>query len=325
MYCGLLTFRLNLLLQEFGQTLVGAWGSAIYPIHLYNACRQSGDLDSEWEDAEYICQLHTPQRVFVGGPPKDPGEYFKRFTLMLGARTSAANFARNKRSSGRASIIESKKGPRGLKETSPMKDIFYPRYVENGNAVLSPGNLSALVAVANKAQRTHAPLCDIEQLSHEVTSQPHLTPVQLLDSVREGIAAEEMHLLFDYFGFHQGNIKLLRTLKTAVHEDLVKYVGDGYMEDESQLPFVIGYIFNIVRDTEIAAAQLKLPAHGSKVLSKASDVVKAFLENGNAGRRGLTQARMLTRAVQYAYAHDQLESVQIFDPQREQRERRGGV
>lgn len=44
-YCGLLTLRLNLLLQEGGQTLVGAWGSAIYPLHLYNACRQSVGLD----------------------------------------------------------------------------------------------------------------------------------------------------------------------------------------------------------------------------------------------------------------------------------------
>ena len=107
-YCGLLTLRLNLLLQEGGQTLVGAWGSAIYPLHLYNACRQSGGLDRKWEDAEYIYQLHTPQRVFVGSPPKDPQDYLKRFFPMLGG--SVSNFARNRRFGGSNMIVYPKKG-----------------------------------------------------------------------------------------------------------------------------------------------------------------------------------------------------------------------
>lgn len=97
-YCGLLTLRLNLLLQEGGQTVVGAWGSAMYPFHLYNACRQSGGLDKEWEDAEYTYQLHTSQRVFVGAPSKNPQDYLKRFFLMLGG--SVSNFARNRRHGG---------------------------------------------------------------------------------------------------------------------------------------------------------------------------------------------------------------------------------
>lgn len=154
-YCGLLTLRLNLLLQEGGQTLVGAWGSAIYPLHLNNACRQSGGLGMEWEDAEYIYQLDTPQRVFVGAPPKDPEDYLKRFFLMLGG--SVSNFARNRRYGGSNLIVESKKGPRGLKTTTPAREIFQPRYVANGNAVFSTGNLTALASIANKAQRMHAP------------------------------------------------------------------------------------------------------------------------------------------------------------------------
>ena len=37
---GLLTFRLNVLLNDAGITLCNAWGSVLYPIHLYNAARQ---------------------------------------------------------------------------------------------------------------------------------------------------------------------------------------------------------------------------------------------------------------------------------------------
>jgi len=48
--CGLLTLRVNLWLQEAGQLMVGTWGFMISPIHLYNACRQSAELNVEWED-----------------------------------------------------------------------------------------------------------------------------------------------------------------------------------------------------------------------------------------------------------------------------------
>lgn len=321
-YCGLLMLRLNLLLQEGGQTLVGAWGSAIYPIHLYNACRQSGGLDMEWQDAEYIYQLHTPQRIFVGAPPKDPKDYFKRFVLMLGG--SVSNFARNRRISSMSTIVESKKGPRGLKTTTPVREILHPRYVADGNAVLSAGNLTALAAIASKAQRMHAPLCNVEKLAEEVNSQPQLTPVQLLTCIQEGIAAEEMHLLFDYFGVHERGIKLLRELQTGLHEDMVSYFGENYIEDDSQLPYMVGYIFNMVVDTNFAAEQLKLQYHGSKILHKASGILKEFLERDNTSMKGLMQARALTRIVQYAHESGQLQNVQIWDPQKRQDARRGG-
>jgi len=85
---------------------------------------------------------------------------------MLGA--SASNFARNRRAGGTNTnfkIVESKKGPRGFQTTSPVKDVFQPRYVDTKNAVLSTANITAMMSVANKAQRTHPPLADIEQLA----------------------------------------------------------------------------------------------------------------------------------------------------------------
>lgn len=94
-------------------------------------------------------------------------------------------------------IVESKKGPRGLKTTTTVRDIFQPRYVGDGNAVLSTGNLTALVSTANKAQRMHQPLLYKEQCAQGLTARPHMSPVELLTRVREGLAAEEMHILFD--------------------------------------------------------------------------------------------------------------------------------
>lgn len=56
-------FHLNLLLQEGEQILVGAWGSAVYPIHLYNACRQSGRSTSINSTRRWKSHRCTP----VGG------------------------------------------------------------------------------------------------------------------------------------------------------------------------------------------------------------------------------------------------------------------
>lgn len=322
-YCGLLTLRLNLLLQEGGQTLVGAWGSAIYPLHLYNACRQSVGLDREWEDAEYFYQLHTPQRVFIGAPPKAPQDYLRRFFLMLGG--SVSNFARNRRHGGSNMIVESKKGPRGLKTTTPAREIFQPRYVADGNAVFTAGNLTALASIANKAQRIHVSLCNTEQLAAAITSQPQITPIQLLTCIQEGLAAEEMHLLFDYFDIHRRGIELLRKLKTGLHEDMVEYFGEEYIEDDSQLPFIVGYIFDIVHGADKAAEHLELQNHGSKILSKASDILKEFLETENTGMKGLMQARALTRSVQWAHEKGKLQDVQMWNPMKWQDARRRGI
>lgn len=195
--CGLLVLRLNLQLQEIGQQVVAAWGSAIYPLHLYNACRQSKGLAVVWEDAEYLYQLQMAQRILAGGAPKDPQEYLQRFLTIHGA--GASKFARDRQPGGIEMAVKAKKNPRGLKTTSPVKDIFYAQVVRNADAVLSRSNLSALLAVANKNQRSHPPLDDVEALSRHVGSQAHITPAQILSIVREGLAAEEMHLVLDYF------------------------------------------------------------------------------------------------------------------------------
>jgi hypothetical protein len=52
--CGLLIFNIRMSLQIAGQSVVGAYGSAVYPIHLHNACQHSAGLDREWEDAKLI-------------------------------------------------------------------------------------------------------------------------------------------------------------------------------------------------------------------------------------------------------------------------------
>lgn len=119
---------------------------------------------------------------------------------------------------------------------------------------------------------------------------------------------------------------MLRTLKTDLHKDLIEHFGEGYIEYESQLPYVVGYIFEIMSDAEkVGAERLEIPAHGSKVLSKASDVLKAFLQNDKTSMDVLSQAKRRTRAVQYALRHGELASVRIWNPQGHEKEKKGSI
>ena len=81
---------------------------------------------------------------------------------------------------------------------------------------------------------------------------------------------------------------------------------------------------DIVHGSGKAAEHFKLPYHGSKILSKASDVLKDFLERDNTGMQGLMQTRALTRTVQYAHANGKLQNVQVWNPQKWLDAQRGG-
>ena len=184
-----------------------------------------------------------------------------------------------------------------------------------------------MMGVAKKAQRTCPPLTDIEQLVREMESQQqYLSPVQLLTCVREGVAAEEMHLNFDYFGLHERGITLLRDVRTAVHEDLARFSGHDYVGVEALLILIVAHIFVIVAHGEKEAEQLKLSGgYSFVILNKVSGVMKEFLECGDTSSRGLMGARSATRAVQHARENGRsMESVQIWDPQRVQDENTDG-
>lgn len=291
--CGLLTYRLTTLMQECGITLCNAWGSIIFPAHLYNATRQSASLEAHWKHMEYVVSLHSAQRIFVGAPPTEPTEYLKRFVLALGG--SASNFARNRRRGGPSLIVESKKGPRGLKTTTPVKDIFHLRYVAGDTAKLTTPNIVAMLSVASKAERTSPAPDDLQMFTRQMLTQRQFTPLQLLRIVREGVAAEELHLLFDYISLHQRSLKLLRTLQTHLHADLVKYFSEQYIEEESQLLYIIGYLFEVVCGSARIAEHLRVEG-GSRMLHTTAEVMERYLQDGQNSSKSLDVAKALSAA-----------------------------
>lgn len=50
--CGMVLFRLKVLMQAIGITLVNAWGSLTTVLHLYNAAKVEGAISTPWMDLE---------------------------------------------------------------------------------------------------------------------------------------------------------------------------------------------------------------------------------------------------------------------------------
>jgi len=78
-----------------------------------------------------VISIHTEERLFLGAAPKTIVDCHKQICLILGY--SASSFAANRR---QAKPVVSKNGPRGLKETSVLGEMFH-----EGLAVDSNGNM----------------------------------------------------------------------------------------------------------------------------------------------------------------------------------------
>ncbi|KAK5151131.1 hypothetical protein LTS14_009627 [Recurvomyces mirabilis] len=165
---GLLVFYLNMQLNDGGLQLCNGWGTAVYPAHLYNAIHHGAGFKQEWDDIDYVLDTHSASRIFVGAPPTEPQDFLKRFTLALGV--SASNLARNRRPGGTALITAAKKGPRGLKTTSPVKDIFHEKFIAGGPINLSPANIVVMLAVATKTPPIGPTSVDVAAFSSTIAT-----------------------------------------------------------------------------------------------------------------------------------------------------------
>ena len=287
LWCGIMLFSLHLHAQELGTTLVNAWGSALYAAHLYNAVRQEKSCENTWPEMEALIQIHSEERMLVGGRPKDPDQYLKRFLICMGYST--VPFHQGNRSRG---IKASKQGPRSLLEVSPVARLFKKRFMEGGSAGALLDDLTLLEEFLNNRfesktdwstfptgnpSNSSERAVDLEvqaraagsRVSKKLAQTQELHPVELLLALYGSIEDETSELSFDYFGFHQKCWSLLRVVQKELHQSLLPYVdGPGYLDNETQLPFVVGYIFATAAQSDKAAKQFLKLKEGQKTTSR---------------------------------------------------------
>lgn len=77
-----------------------------------------------------------------------------------------------------------------------------------------------------------------------MSSPPLLhTPPQLLEAVRDTLSGEALGFSFDYLKMHKICWTLPRAVERQCRSRLTNMFGPMYFEHESQLPYVVSYVF----------------------------------------------------------------------------------
>jgi hypothetical protein len=263
--CGVTAFAIMLEMAEFGMSLVNAMGTAIYPAQFYNSLRQKSNPIGPWLLMDQVIAIHGEDRIFVGAKPTTLVDCFKQIILTLGV--SAESFARSQR---KRKLVVSKKGPRGLKETSAMNEIFKEELRRGGTMSLTVHNIEKLLNEQSQS-------VDSKRLHRSWTKTKQLTHVELLEALRFAVPTELKKLEVNYFRLHEQSIDLLRRLNRELDTDLRKFPGALRIENECQLPFVGIYVVQAAMGTQQVAENMRISDAGSRLLDKAGGIVDEFM------------------------------------------------
>lgn len=295
--CGLKVFRLHILLQHAGIEMSNASGSVVCAAHIYNAACRSGGLRQPWRDMDYVIDVHTPKRVFCGSFPSLVADYFDRFLLALSV-TQRATYEKLHMDSMVGSVGTKNRGTK-LKMTSPVRDIFESRYVLDGDAKMTLENVVAMSHAATRRSRVDALSEDTVKFLGEMTAKRQHTTTELLQIVREGVAAEETHFLFDYMGLHHRIVDLLGELYQTFRTALNSSFYPASAVETSNLVLAVAQIFRAVKELDELDRSSTDPGHGvaENILRSLAQSLSEFLgesENGMLGSASLGPARVMT-------------------------------
>lgn len=299
MICGLFSFALKMRAQELEIVFVNAWGSIMYAAQLYNAVLKEKLISKIWKDMELVISLQGHDKFFVGDAPTGLEEYLKRFLLSMDY--SAAIFAPNRRP---GTNVVSPKGPRCLTKLCAVGELFTGRYCNNDAGVswtketMKPiieakldddsddeePELTTPATNGKKTQKTK------QSTSGSLLRKPQRKPgtslstTDFLLDIANALHAETVEMSLDYLRVHRFCWRLLRAVNEACKPRLLKTYGGGYLEQENQLPFVVGYIFMAATTTsQIAGVLLPRRAEvevSSQLLVTAAGAVAEMIESG---------------------------------------------
>ena len=226
---------------------------------------------------------------------------------MLVMGYSATAFSTNKRSNARATA--SKKGPRQMLGESVIAEIYADRYLRHFESRDQDAQNSGftLVAIEKLLETATVPATDEDNTNSQVgllggafktilmqnrpkkalfpkfAKSRRLTTLQLLTALESSMTNESFAFNVNYFSLHMRCFQLLRTIVAEMDAVFIKYFGPIYVEKESELPFLVGYIFQVVAGSSKAGEfffpKIKSDEQGSRILTEVSRIVARFIES----------------------------------------------
>ncbi|KAI0550364.1 hypothetical protein F4679DRAFT_208740 [Xylaria curta] len=287
---GLFLYHFRCQYRSTGLAVANVWGSIQYCQHLYNALRNERLLNASWTDMDVLFTNLGEDSFYVGGEvPKTPQEYFNKFCLQMG--TSAAAMSRKRRKN---TPLQSRAGPRGMKEASPVLSMFRARYVDNtGQIDLTPEYVSQIIELSLfELEDTEDGTFQIGQIEdpekiREKKKLQHLSnegrrkaaksgnmPLeQLIKPLVYALHAESLEYAYPYLNMHRWCWRLLRAVKDSCDNLLRQLYTPAYLEKECQLAWVVGWIF-------MAASGLEAGVSDRRPLQLAAKAMNEFLDTG---------------------------------------------
>jgi len=244
--CGLMNVHLHLSVQEAGIMFANAWGSVMFLCHLYNALQKEGLLQCRWPDLDMIISNHSATHVFVGDRPTDISSCYMHFCLAI----VAGRFD---------SVVEE-----GMAEMSCMLATRPLTSVSTSDAQEQGETLQQTLRQRFKTRKV-------------------LSPVELVETLFDAVSYELPMLKLDYFSLHRRCWMFLRSLNESLRPQFHAAFGQGYLEQEQQLPFLVGYILQIASGSKQAFSKIRLPAGhvaSSRVMTTAGVALSGFYRVG---------------------------------------------
>lgn len=178
----------------------------------------------------------------------------EKYLLSMGASKSSVQSCHS------TGLRLSGNGPRKLEEQAAVSRKFKQRYchapkhfgfdIQDLKVILADANVWGESPPASLSDLVQTEMRTLELTrSSESKSRKHkdslrqLTTVDLLGKLCDALQGEVLELGFDYLRFHRFCWGLLRLIKEGCDDQLREIYGPNYLERQSQLPFVVGYIF----------------------------------------------------------------------------------
>lgn len=255
---GLILYHFRMRTYEMGIAVTNAWGSTTCPLHLYSAMMQekliatTDSPDDHWRDMDAVLGIKGYANFFVGGaPPKNPQDYLDKFSLQMGT-TAAALMKGKNRKNMRNHTLHSKSGPRGIKDGLPVSNMFTDRYVhQTGQIDWTPEHVDNVVSRSlhrdewSQDVGVTAPSSSVsgKQQAKKTAKGSQLPPDKLVKALVLSLQAETLEMAFPYLALHRSAWTVLRAVHAACDPVLRTVYDAEYMERQSQLPWVVGWIF----------------------------------------------------------------------------------
>ncbi|KAF5011827.1 hypothetical protein FDECE_2117, partial [Fusarium decemcellulare] len=281
--CGLLLYHFRAGMYDIGLAVANAWGSLTYSAHLYNTLQHENLMVGRWEDMDVAYSLLGTSSFFVGDPPTNKEDYYKRFLLQMGYSASTFANIKGRRSNKKQQNVASRAGPRRIKEGAPVSYMFIERYYKkSGQVDLSPEHVDEIVSRSRFQEEKEFDEGELVTLSliedpkelkrkrqlkerKKAVDGAQLKPEELLRSLALALGAETLEFSFPYLILHRMAWVLLRAIKEECDPILKQLYTPAYLERESELPFMVGYIF--------MAAVENPDGKGDELLREAADAL----------------------------------------------------